>query len=129
VRRTPSLATLARWLVALGVVTIFSGGGYTFIVKGSVHNQGEITERLADRLEFLETALDNAIAAKDSVAIAEEVERTKNSLARAHRRLDRRQAELEGMWHLNGRGPMLIVAGLVLVGIGVRLRRFEAYGE
>ena len=128
-RQTPSLATLARWLVALGIVTVLSGGGYTFLVKGSVHNQGEITESLTDRLEFLEAALDNAIAAKDSVAIVEEVERTKDSLARAHRRLDRRLAELESMWHLNGRGPMLIVAGLVLVGIGVRLRRFEAYGE
>ena len=127
--RKPPLERLARLVIGIGVVVILSAFFYPLIVKGAVESQQEITNELADRLAFLEGILDDAITPDDSVAIAAEVERTKNALARAHRRLERRSNEYEGIWRWNGRGPMLIVAGLLFLGIGIRLQRFVQYGE
>lgn len=108
---------------------MLSAFAYPFIVSGAAESQQEITDGLANRLEFLEGILDDAITPADSVAIAVEVDQTKNGLARAHRRLERRRREHEAIWRWNGRGPMLIVAGLLFLGIGIRLRRFVRYGE
>jgi hypothetical protein len=99
------------------------------LTGGALESQEEITTSLADRLEFLESILDDAISPEDSIAIAKEVSLTKDALGRAHRRLDRQRVEYGGIWRWNGRGPMLIVAGMLLLGIGVRLRRFVHYGE
>lgn len=127
--RQPPLARLARLLVGLGIVIALSAFGYPFVLNNAIQSQQEITGVLAARLEFLENALATAITPDDSVAIAVEVDRTKDTLARAHRRLDRRQQEYRGIWRFNGRGPMLIVVGLLFIGIGVRLHRFVQYGE
>ena len=127
--RKPPLERLARWVITLGLGVILSAFGYPYVVGGALESQTEITVRLADRLEFLEGILDDAITPADSVAIAAEVDRTKDALARAHRRLERRRREHEGIWRWNGRGPMLIVAGLLFLAIGIRLRRFVQYGE
>ncbi len=127
--RQPPLARLARLLVGLGIVIALSAFGYPFVLNNALQSQQEITGVLAARLEFLENALATAITPDDSVAIAVEVDRTKDTLARAHRRLDRRQQEYRGIWRFNGRGPMLIVVGLLFVGMGVRLHRFVQYGE
>jgi hypothetical protein len=108
---------------------VLSAFAYPFVVSGAAESQQEITDSLADRLEFLEGILDDAITPADSVAIAAEVDQTKDALARAHRRLERRRNELDGIWRWNGRGPMLIVAGLLFLTIGIRLRRFVQYGE
>jgi len=129
VSRQPPLARLARLLVGLGIVIALSAFGYPFVLNNAIQSQQEITGVLAARLEFLENALATAITPDDSVAIAVEVDRTKDTLARAHRRLDRRQQEYRGIWRFNGRGPMLIVVGLLFIGIGVRLHRFVQYGE
>ena len=126
--RNPPLERLARWIIALGIVVILSAFGYPFIVGGAMESQQEITDGLADRLQFLEGILDDAITPEDSVAIAAEVDRTKDALARAHRRLERRRKEHDGFWRWSGRGPMLIVAGLLFITIGIRLRRFVQYG-
>ena len=127
--RQPPLARLARLLVGLGIVIALSAFGYPFVLNNALQSQQEITGVLVARLEFLENALATAITPDDSVAIAVEVDRTKDTLARAHRRLYRRQQEYRGIWRFNGRGPMLIVVGLLFVGIGVRLHRFVQYGE
>lgn len=127
--RQPPLARLARLLVGLGIVIALSAFGYPFVLNNALQSQQEITGVLAARLEFLENALATAITPDDSVAIAVEVDRTKDTLARAHRRLDRHQQEYRSIWRFNGRGPMLIVVGLLFVGIGVRLHRFVQYGE
>jgi len=127
--RQPPLTRLARLLVGLGIVVALSAFGYPFVVKSAMESQQQITADLAARLEFLEGALATAITPRDSVAIAVEVDRTKETLARSHRRLDRRQQEYRGIWRLNGRGPMLIVTGLLFFGMGIRLQRFAQYGE
>ena len=128
-KRKPPLERLARWVIVLGVIVILSAWAYPFIVSGAVESQQDITTGLASRLGFLERILDDAITPADSIAIAAEVDQTKDALARAHRRLERRRTERDGIWHWNGRGPMLIVAGLLFLTIGVRLRRFVHYGE
>jgi hypothetical protein len=127
--RQPPLTRLARLLVGLGIVVALSAFGYPFVVKSAMESQQQITADLAARLEFLEGALATAITPRDSVAIAVEVDRTKETLARAYRRLNRRQEEYRGIWRLNGRGPMLIVVGLLFFGMGIRLQRFAQYGE
>lgn len=127
--RKPPLERLARWIIALGVIVILSAFVYPFLVSGATESQQEITDGLADRLEFLEGILDDAITPEDSIAIAAEVDLTKDALARAHRRLERRRNEYESIWRWKGRGPMLIVAGILFLGIGVRLQRFVQYGE
>ena len=129
VPRKPPLERLARWIIGLGIVVALSAFGYPLLVSGAMESQEEITESLAERLEFLEGILDDAITPEDSAAIAVEVEQTKEALARAHRRLDRRRSEYEGIWRWNGRGPMLIAAGLLFLGIGIRLRKFVQFGE
>jgi uncharacterized protein HemX len=127
--RQPPLTQLARLLVVLGIVVAVSAFGYQFVVKNAMQSQQQISGDLEARLDFLENALATAITPDDSVAIAREVDMTKESLARAHRRLSRRQQEYRGIWRFNGRGPMLIVVGLLFFGIGVRLHRFVQYGE
>lgn len=127
--RQPPLTRLARLLVGLGIVVALSAFGYPFVVKNAMESQQRIADDLAARLEFLEGALATAITPNDSMAIAVEVDRTKETLARAHRRLDRRRREYGGIWRFNGRGPMLIVVGLLFIGVGVRLQRFVKYGE
>jgi hypothetical protein len=127
--RKPPLERLARWIIALGIIVIVSAFTYPLIVKGAAESQEEITDGLADRLEFLEGILDDAISPEDSVAIAIEVDQTKDALTRAHRRLDRQRNQYEAIWRWNGRGPMLIVAGLSFLAIGIRLQRFVRYGE
>lgn len=127
--RQPPLTQLARLLVVLGIVVAVSAFGYQFVVKNAMQSQQQISGDLEARLDFLENALATAITPDDSVAIAREVDMTEESLARAHRRLSRRQQEYRGIWRFNGRGPMLIVVGLLFFGIGVRLHRFVQYGE
>ncbi len=127
--RKPPLERLARWIIGLGVIVLLSAFGYPLLVSGARESQEEITADLAERLEFLEGILDDAITPEDSAAIVVEVDLTKEALGRAHRRLDRRRNEYAGIWRWNGRGPMLIAAGLLFLGIGIRLRKFVQYGE
>jgi hypothetical protein len=127
--RVPPLTRLARWLIALGLIVVLSAFVYPFLVRNAVDAQSAIVADLHERLRLLEGIRDDMRTAKDSATIEVEIASTQTALARVEQRMQRRQNELRGLWKLNGRGPMLLVAGLLFVGIGVRLHRFVQYGE
>lgn len=127
--RVPPLTRLARWLIALGLIVVFSAFAYPFLIRNAVDAQGEIAGDLHERMALLEDIREDMRTADDSVTIEAEIESTQAALARVEQRMQRRQNELQGVWRLNGRSPMLLVAGLLFIGIGVRLHRFVQYGE
>ncbi len=127
--RVPPLARLSRWLIALGLIVCLSALAYPFLIRNAADAQREIVADLQNRLALLEGIHTDVRTAKDSANVGAEIQSTQVALARVERRLRRRQDELRGVWRLNGRAPMLLFAGLLFVGIGVRLRRFVQYGE
>lgn len=127
--RVPPLTRLARWLIVLGLLVALSAFAYPFLVRNAVDAQREIAADLHERLRLLESIRDDMRTAKDSTTIDVEIASTQAALARVEQRMQRRQNELGSLWRLNGRGPMLLAAGLLFIGIGVRLHRFVQYGE
>ncbi len=127
--RVPPLARLSRWLIALGLIVGLSAFAYPFLIRNAADAQREIVADLQNRLALLEDIRTDVRTPNDSANVGAEIESTQAALARVERRLRRREDELRGVWRLNGRAPMLLFAGLLFVGIGVRLRRFVQYGE
>jgi hypothetical protein len=53
---------------------------------------------------------------------------TRRGLARAEDHLARSQRLRDSLWMWNGRGPLLVVVGMLFLLMGHRLHRFERYG-
>jgi hypothetical protein len=53
---------------------------------------------------------------------------TRRGLSQARDHLQRRERDWDDLWRWNGRGPMLVVLGVVLLMMGLRLKRFEESG-
>jgi hypothetical protein len=127
--RVPPLARLARWLIVLGLIVMLSAFGYPFLVRNAIDSQREIAADLQARLELLQDMREDMRTAKDSTIITAEIESTETTMNRVQQRMRRRQYELRDMWRFNGKGPLLLVAGLLFAGMGYRLHRFVEYGE
>jgi hypothetical protein len=122
---------LYRWLFVLGAVVMASPIVLSVSAYGTVSSYREWTTDLSRSIDSLTSVRGEAEASGDprlpeyETALAGRTAQ----LERARSRLDRAQRHAALWWHANGRGPLLLAAGAALVLLGVRLRRFEQYGE
>ena len=122
---------LYRWLLVLGAAVLASPVLLTASAHGTVASYREWTTSLTEAVDSLRVLTRDAEAAGDpalpeyDAALADQAA----ELDRAVQRLDRARRRAGELWHLTGRGPLLLAAGAGLLLLGLRLRRFEQYGD
>jgi hypothetical protein len=122
---------LYRWLLVLGAAVLASPVLLTASAHGTVASYQEWTTSLTEAVDSLRVLTRDAEAAGDpalpeyDAALADQTA----ELDRAVHRLDRARQSARQLWHVTGRGPLLLAAGAGLLLLGLRLRRFEQYGD
>ena len=120
-----------RWLLVLGVAILASPVLLTASAHGTVASYQEWTASLTQAVDSLRVLTRDAEAHGDpalpeyDAALADRTA----ELDRAVHRLDRARRGARQLWRLTGRGPLLLAAGAGLLLLGLRLRRFEQYGD
>ncbi len=122
---------LYRWLLVLGAVVLASPFLLTASARGTVASYQEWTTSLTRAVDSLSVLTRDAEAVGDpalpqyDAALADQTA----ELDRAVQRLDRARRRARDVWHPTGKGPLLLAAGAGLLLLGLRLRRFEHYGD
>lgn len=119
---------LHRWLVLIGIVMIASPFLLTAISRSSLRSNGDWADGLERRVDSL-TEANRAGASPDSAVIIMQLAAAERGLERAQYHVARAERRLEALWRWNGQGPLLLVAGSILIFLGYRVFRFEQFGD
>ncbi len=130
-RRIGGTPRLYRWLLVIGAVLLLTPAVLTYSARSSVTAHREWVDGLQRDVDSLDTRRADADADADPrlAEFERELVRGVDGLNRAQRRLAEAENARDSLWRVNGRGPLLLVAGIALLFLGLRLRRFEQYGE
>lgn len=122
---------LYRWLLVLGIVTMASPVPLTISSHGTLASYREWALTVSHTVDSLTVLRNDAETAGDPnlPQYATELADRTAALDRAMRSLDRAQRRAEQLWQLNGLAPLLLATGAGLLLLGLRLRRFEQFGE
>lgn len=119
---------LHRWLVLIGLVMIASPFLLTVVSRSSLRSNTEWAVGLQRRVDSLIEA-DQGGTSPDSAVIAMQLVAAQRGLERAQYHVTRAESRLERLWHWSGQGPLLLVAGSILVLLGYRIFRFQQFGD
>lgn len=122
---------LYRWLIVLGAALIASPLALTAGAYGTVASYREWQASLSRTVDSLTTLTRSAEQTGDPALPEYETALASRAaeLERSARRLEGAQRSAARLWHVNGRGPLLVAAGAALVLLGLRVRRFEQFGD
>ncbi len=119
---------LHRWLVLIGLVMIASPFVLTIVSNSSLRSNGDWATGLQQRVDSLRELSDGGTS-PDSAVISMQLSAAERGLERARYQVARAEGRLERMWRWNGQGPLLLVAGALLVLMGYRIFRFQQFGD
>ncbi len=119
---------LHRWLVLIGLFMMASPVLLTFVSRSSLRSNRAWAAGLERRVDSL-VEVGQGGTSPDSAVITMELSAAERGLERARYHLTRAESRLETLWRLNGQGPLLLVAGAILVFLGYRVFRFEQFGD
>lgn len=126
--RQGMLHRLHQWLFVLGVAILAAPPLLTLSAKSGVARNGAWAATMDRTLDSLAAIRDTATDADQIVWLENALTVTRNGLATAELHLTRSRSMLDTLWTWNGRGPLLLVVGVLFLAIGFRLRRFARYG-
>jgi hypothetical protein len=130
-RRVGGTPRLYRWLLIIGTVALLAPAMLTYSAASTVAARRERVDGLQQQVDSLDTRRADA-EADDDPRLAEyerDLARSTGALERAQQQLTRAQRAQDSLWRLDGRGPVLLFAAILLLLLGYRLRRFEQFGE
>lgn len=122
------LHRLHQWLFVLGVVILAAPPLLTVSAKSAVTRNGAWAATMNRTLDSLAAIRDTATDSDQIAWLDHSLTITRNGLATAEFHLARSRSMRDTLWTWNGRGPLLIVVGVLFLAIGFRLRRFARYG-
>lgn len=130
-RRIGGTPRIYRWLFVIGTVLLLTPAALTYSTASSVAAHREWVDGLHREVDSLDARRTHAEDDADPRLGEYErnLARRADELKKAQEQLARTEHAQDSLWRGSGRGPLLLVAGIALVVLGLRLRRFEQYGE
>lgn len=119
---------LHRWLVLIGLLMIVSPFLLTVLSKNSLRSNRDWAARLEQRVDSLRDAAQGGTS-PDSAVITMQLSAAERGIERARYHVAQAEGRLEQLWRWNGQGPLLLVAGSILVFLGYRIFRFQQFGD
>lgn len=120
---------LYTWLLVIGALLAVTPLPIALLTRSKAAYHEAQVRQAERRIEWLRSALRDAVASADSGALEMELALVTEGAVAARRRLERQRRRLDTMWRPSGGGPLLVVIGALIAFLGYRLRRFELFGE
>lgn len=127
-RASGVMPRLHRWLVLIGLIMIASPLLLTVVSKGSLQSNGDRAAGLERRVDSLREVGQDGTS-PDSAVITMQLGVAERGLERARHQVARAEDRLARLWRWNGQGPLLLVAGAILLFLGYRVFRFQQFGD